>query len=109
MEHNNAFDRAFRDACYFGDMSRAHEVIATGRLTAEDLDEGLKLATLMSHADIVAALSEAGARVSTRTTDSLPGKNLHQDPRIVRHFLDRGLDPNSRLSSGEPLLPYVPA
>lgn len=107
MELDEAFYRAFRDACYFGHLSRAHEAIATGRLTVENLDEGLKLATLMSHADIVTALFDAGARVSTRTTDSLPGKNLHQDPRIVRHFLDRGLAPNSRLSSGEPLLPYV--
>ncbi|KAL5041298.1 hypothetical protein BDW71DRAFT_212278 [Aspergillus fruticulosus] len=37
----------------------------------------------MSHAAIVAALFSAGARVLTRTTGSLPGKNLQQDPSIT--------------------------
>ncbi|KAL4988098.1 hypothetical protein BDW68DRAFT_187430 [Aspergillus falconensis] len=97
----------FRDVCYFGELSRTQEAIGPGCLSVEDLDEGLKLATLMSHAAIVAALFSAGARVLTRATGSLPEKNLQQDPSIVRHFLDHGLDPNSRLSSGEPLLPML--
>ncbi|KAL3473270.1 hypothetical protein BJX99DRAFT_233939 [Aspergillus californicus] len=107
MELDNTFYRTFRDACYFGDSSKTHEAIATGRLSIEELDERLKLATLMSHADIVIALFNAGARVLTWIVDSLCGKDLHQDPRIVRYFLDHGLDPNSRLSSGEPLLPMI--
>ncbi|KAL2855230.1 ankyrin repeat-containing domain protein [Aspergillus pseudodeflectus] len=107
MERNNPFFRAFHDACYFNDLSKPQEAIATGRLTDEDLDEGLQLATLMAHADIVTALFAAGARVTTRATGALPGENNNQDPDIIRQFLERGLDPNARLSSGEPLLPMV--
>jgi len=86
-------------------MPKLHEAIATGRLTDEDLDAGLKHATLGSHADAVAILFDAGARVSEGTTGCLHGEDFHQDPRIVRLFLDNGLDPNARTSSGEPILP----
>lgn len=102
-----AFHREFHHACFVGDMLKIHEAIATGRLTVEDLDAGLKQATLMSHADAVATLFDAGARVSAGATGCVHGKDFHQDPRIVRLFLDNGLDPNARISSGEPLLPYV--
>ena len=103
----NAFQREFHAACSDGDMPKIHEAIATGRLTVEDLDAGLRHATLMSHADAVATLFDAGARVSAEATGSLHGINFHQDPRIVRLFLDNGLDPNARNSKGEPILPYV--
>ncbi|KAE8309982.1 ankyrin repeat-containing domain protein [Aspergillus transmontanensis] len=105
MEPNDAFLRAFLHACFAGDLSETQEAIATGRLTAENLNKGLKRATHSAHPDIVAALFDAGASVSTSTVASLPGPNLQQQPSVVRHFLDHGLDPNSRLSSGEPLLP----
>ncbi|KAJ5423593.1 hypothetical protein N7491_008809 [Penicillium cf. griseofulvum] len=103
----NAFHREFHHACSVGDMPKIHEAIATGRLNVEDLDAGLKQATLMSHADAVATLFDAGARVSAGATGCLHGKDFHQDPRIVRLFLDNGLDPNARISSGEPLLPMI--
>ncbi|KAJ5200388.1 hypothetical protein N7472_005592 [Penicillium cf. griseofulvum] len=103
----NAFHREFHHACSVGDMPKIHEAIATGRLNVEDLDAGLKQATLMSHADAVATLFDAGARVSAGATGCLHGKDFHQDPRIVRLFLDNGLDPNARISSGEPLLPVI--
>jgi hypothetical protein len=103
MEPNDAFFKAFKDACYFNDLPIAQEAIATGRLTDEDLGEGLNLATLMAHPDIVTALFDAGARVTERATGALSGRNHHQDPCIVRQFLERGLDPNVMLSSGEPL------
>lgn len=107
MDRNDPFIRAFRNACFTGELSKAHEAIATGRLTTDDLDEGLKLAVYKSYPDIVAALFDAGARVSPYTVNSLPGGDLQQHPSVVRHFLDHGLDPNTRLSTGEPLLPYV--
>ncbi|KAB8211916.1 ankyrin repeat-containing domain protein [Aspergillus parasiticus] len=69
--------------------------------------EKLQRVTHSAHPDIVAALFDAGASVSTSTMASLPGPNLQQQPTVVRHFLDHGLDPNSRLSSGEPLLPML--
>lgn len=81
--------------------------IASGRLTVEDLNEGLCLATHMAHLDIVAALFGVRASVSTQTIASLPGKDLQQDPSVVRHYLDHGLDPNATVSSGESLLQYV--
>ncbi|KAI9368046.1 ankyrin repeat-containing domain protein [Aspergillus egyptiacus] len=95
METNKSSSRAFRNACYLGDLSRIQEAITTGTLTHT------------CHADIVAALFNAGARVTTSTTESLPGNDLQQDPAIVRHYLDHGLDPNARLSNGEPLLPRL--
>ncbi|KAE8157568.1 ankyrin repeat-containing domain protein [Aspergillus tamarii] len=107
MEPNDAFLRAFFHACFAGDLSQTQEAIATGRLTAENLNEGLRWATHGAHPDIVAALFDAGASVSTSTVASLPGPKLQQHPSVVRHFLDHGLDPNSRLSSGEPLLPML--
>ncbi|BAE55535.1 unnamed protein product [Aspergillus oryzae RIB40] len=107
MEPNDVFLRAFFHACFTGDLSQTQKAIATGRLTAEDLNKGLKRATHSAHPDIVAALFDAGASVSTSTIASLPGPNLQQQPSVVRHFLDHGLDPNSRLSTGEPLLPML--
>ncbi|KAF5865110.1 hypothetical protein ETB97_005351 [Aspergillus alliaceus] len=107
MEPNDAFLRAFLHACLAGDLSKTQEAIATGRLTAENLNEGLELATCIAHPEIVAALFDAGASVSASTVASLPGPNLQQHPSVVRHFLDHGLDPNSRISNGEPLLPML--
>ncbi|RDW70548.1 ankyrin repeat domain-containing protein [Aspergillus mulundensis] len=105
MEPDDAFHRAFCRACRFGDLPSTQEAIATGRLTVEQLNEGLKYATRMRQVGIATLLFDAGASVSTWTVDSLPGEYLQQDPRIVRLFLERGLDPNARLSTGEPLLP----
>ncbi|RAQ49564.1 hypothetical protein AFGD_002135 [Aspergillus flavus] len=107
MEPNDVFLRAFFHACFTGDLSQTQKAIATGRLTAEDLNKGLKRATYSAHPDIVAALFDAGASVSMSTIASLPGPNLQQQPSVVRHFLDHGLDPNSRLSTAEPLLPML--
>ncbi|KAL4755922.1 uncharacterized protein BDW70DRAFT_31802 [Aspergillus foveolatus] len=107
MEPNKTLNREFCDACYFGDLPKVREAIASGSLSIKTLDEGLHLATLMSQVEIVPALFDAEARISARAIGALPGEKLRQDPRIVRHFLDRGLDPNARLSSGEPLLPCV--
>ena len=61
----------------------------------------------MSHADAVATLFDAGARVSVGATGYLHEKEIHQDPRIIRLFLDNGLDPNARISSGEPPVYYA--
>ena len=85
----------------------AKEAIASGRLTVEDLNKGIKRATSMTHPDIVAALFDAGGSVSLETIDSLPGEDLQQHPSVVRHYLDHGLDLNATLSNGDPLLPYV--
>ncbi|KAL3479398.1 ankyrin repeat-containing domain protein [Aspergillus californicus] len=99
MNPDDAFHRAFRDACQFGNLPAAKEAIATRCLPVEDLDKGLKLATRMGHVDIVTALFDAGARVTPDTTLSVPGKDGQQDPRIVRLFLDRGMDPNATHST----------
>lgn len=103
----DSFLRSFLDACFASELSKTQEAIATGRLTADDLDKGLELAAHIAHSDIVATLFDAGARVTASTVASLPGRDLQQQPSVVRLFLDHGLDPNWRRASGEPLLPYV--
>ncbi|KAJ5972057.1 uncharacterized protein N7479_001975 [Penicillium vulpinum] len=106
MESDDAFLDAFLNACAAGDLSNTQEAIASGRLTLEDLDEGLALATYDAHPDIVATLFDAGARVSTYATGFLTGEE-EQVPGIIRQFLDHGLDPNASVSGGEPLLRYI--
>jgi hypothetical protein len=108
MEPDDTFLDAFLDACFAGELSKTHEALASGRLTTDDLNEGLALATHMAHPEVVAALFDAGASVSPWTVDSLPGGDeVPQHLSVVRHFLDHGLDPNSRCSNGEPVLSYV--
>ncbi|PKX96892.1 ankyrin repeat domain-containing protein [Aspergillus novofumigatus IBT 16806] len=105
MEPDDAFLDAFLDACFAGELLKTQEALASGRLTTDDLNDGLSLATHMAHPEVVAALFNAGASVSPWTVDSLPGGDeVPQHPRIVRHFLNHGLDPNSRCSNGEPVL-----
>jgi ankyrin repeat protein len=103
MAPDQAFLDAFLDACWAGELPKTQEAIASGQLTVEDLDEGLALATEGAHPDIVAALFDAGAPVKASTVDLLPVPQ-QQHPSIVRQFLEHGLDPNARLSNGEPLL-----
>ncbi|KAE8372196.1 ankyrin [Aspergillus bertholletiae] len=105
MEPDNAFLDAFLNACCYGELSKVQEAIASGQLTIENLDEGLVLSTDSAHQDIVAALFNAGARVSTDTVDALPGDLQH--PNVVHHFLNNGLDPNAILSNGEPLIAFL--
>lgn len=104
MASDEAFADAFLHACNAGELLNVKEAIASGRLTVESLDEGLAIATEGAHADVAAALFDAGARVTVDTADFLP---LQQCVGILRQFLEHGLDPNARLSNGEPLLGYV--
>ncbi|GFF29350.1 ankyrin repeat and KH domain-containing protein mask [Aspergillus udagawae] len=105
MEPDDAFVDAFLSTCFAGELPKTQEALASGRLTANDLNEGLALATQMAHPEVVAALFDAGASVSPWTVGALPGEDeVPQHPSVVRHFLDHGLDPNSRCSNGEPLL-----
>ncbi|KAF4244275.1 hypothetical protein CNMCM8980_007212 [Aspergillus fumigatiaffinis] len=103
MEPDNAFLNAFLHACCEDELLKTQEAIASGRLTPDNLEEGLELATRSGHPDIVAALFDAGAQVSASTVDFLPGKDGRQHPSVIRHFLHRGLDSNSNLSNGGPL------
>jgi hypothetical protein len=107
MESDDDFARGFVDACYDGQLAKVQEAIASGRLNAEVADEGLSLATDQSHSEIVAALLDAGTKLSPSAVDYLPGEHGHQDVNIVRQFLDHGLDPNSRYKKGWPILGYV--
>ncbi|CAG8882976.1 unnamed protein product [Penicillium egyptiacum] len=102
MEADEAFVEEFLDACAAGDLSNTQEAISSGRLTVEDLDEGLKLATEEARPDIVTALFDAGAR-ATSAVDWLSGEQ-QELPGIIRQFFDHGLDPNATTSDGEPLL-----
>ncbi|ESZ90868.1 hypothetical protein SBOR_8737 [Sclerotinia borealis F-4128] len=66
---------------------------------------GTHSATENANSEIVAALFNAGALVSASTVEFLSGRPQHPD--VVHQFLEHGLDPNARLSSGEPLLSYL--
>jgi hypothetical protein len=101
-------NEAFLDACADGDLQKMQQATANDSPTAEDLDEGLALATEGAHPEVVAALFAAGATVSGQALDFLPGKDCKQSPIVIRHFLDQGMSPNVRLSNGEPLLRYAP-
>lgn len=100
-EAEEAFVEEFLDACAAGDLSNTQEAISSGRLTVEDLDEGLKLATEEARPEIVTALFDAGAR-ATSAISWLTGEQ-RELPGIIRQFFDHGLDPNAT-SNGEPLL-----
>lgn len=101
-------NESFLDACADGDLQEVQKASANEPPTAEDLDEGLALATEGAHPEVVAALFAAGATVSEQAVDFLPGKDCKQSPIVIRHFLDHGMSPNVRLSNGEPLLRYAP-
>ncbi|KAL2802191.1 hypothetical protein BJX63DRAFT_426239 [Aspergillus granulosus] len=108
MQLDDDFVRDFCDACYDGQLSKVQEAINSGRLTAEVADDGLGLATDQSDVEIVAALFDAGTKLSTSAVAFLPGEHGHQDVNIVRQFLDHGLDPNSRYKKGRPILGVFP-
>ena len=65
MEPDDAFVRAFLNACAAGDLLSTQEAISSGRLSTENLDEGLERATREAHPDVVAILFVAGARVTS--------------------------------------------
>ncbi|RAL15199.1 ankyrin repeat domain-containing protein [Aspergillus homomorphus CBS 101889] len=103
----DAFVDAFHDACFEGNLSETQKALASGRLSTEDLDEALNLASGEAHPDIVAALFDAGARVTANSVSFLTGKDGQQHPSIARCYLNHGLDPNSNVSNGEPLLRFM--
>ncbi|KAF5855562.1 hypothetical protein ETB97_008986 [Aspergillus alliaceus] len=107
MAPHDAFVEAFHNACFDGDLPKTQGALASGRLTVEDLDEGLNLATGEAHPDIVAALFDAGARVTADSVSFLTGKDGQQHPSVVCHYLDYGVDPNCNISNGEPLLRFM--
>ena len=110
MTLKDPFVEPFLAACYVGDLPKIQEAIASGRLTPEDLDDGLAEATAMAHTEMVAALFDAGASVSAKTVDALPGDGrLVQHPTVVRLFFDHGLDANATDSNGNPILVFVSA
>ncbi|PYI01180.1 ankyrin [Aspergillus sclerotiicarbonarius CBS 121057] len=105
----DAFVSAFLAACTNGDLAKVQEALTSGRLSAESLSRGLALATNDAHADIVATLFDAGARMTPHAVGSLCGKS-GQDPRIIRLYFDRGLKPRKCTTSrGEPLLRFFNA
>jgi ankyrin repeat protein len=99
---HQALHDAFIAACWTGELLKAQEAIASMQFTLDELDEGLIHATHEAHSDIVAALFDAGARVSPSTVDALIAPK--QNPNVLLQFLQHGLDPNARQSDGEPLL-----
>jgi hypothetical protein len=107
MESDDNFVRDFCDACYDGYLSKVQKAITSGRLTPEIADEGLSLATDQSHFEIVAALFDAGIKLSPSAVGPLPREHGLQDISIVRQFLDHRLGPNSGYKKGWPILGYV--
>ncbi|KNG88400.1 hypothetical protein ANOM_004298 [Aspergillus nomiae NRRL 13137] len=107
---DTAYINAFHVACSNGDLPKVREALASGRLSAEPLNNGLSLATQAAHLDIVTALFDAGVPITPGAVGSLCGKEDHQDPRIIRLYFDRGLKPRKCTTSlGEPLLRFLNA
>ena len=95
------------DSCFEGSLEGLHRFITNETLTPDDFEEGLAAATEQGHADVVSALFKAGVPITEMALDFLPGKKLKQEPLDLRQYLDQGLDPNARQSSGEPVLVYA--
>ncbi|KAJ5119727.1 hypothetical protein N7448_010396 [Penicillium atrosanguineum] len=97
------FSKAFVHACHTGEPSRVQEFLASGRVTAEDLDQGHGAATRQAHAEIVATLFDTGASVSDWAISALHGRSKQDLPVIL---LDAGADPTARSAGkryyGEP-------
>ncbi|GKZ74134.1 hypothetical protein AnigIFM50267_011375 [Aspergillus niger] len=107
MEPGEAFVEAFHDACFNGDLLKTQNALYSGRLTAEDVSEGLHIATGEAHTDIVAALFDSGAQMTADSSSFLIGDDGQQHPGIIRYYLNHGLDPNCNVSNGEPLLRFM--
>lgn len=99
-----AFVEAFLEACVAGALPEIMEAIASGRLTMENLEEGLALATDDAFPDIVGVLLDAGVGMAADAVACIPGQYREERLGVLRQYLDHGLDPNTKLDSGEPLL-----
>ncbi|GKZ99093.1 hypothetical protein AnigIFM60653_003295 [Aspergillus niger] len=108
MELGTPSDTAFYSACIDGDLRKIRKVLANG-LPTRTLEHGLSLATGAAHPDVVAALFDAGAPMTAFAIDALGGRDGEQHPDVVRHYLDRGLNPNRTTSDREPLLRFLNA
>ncbi|GLA28386.1 ankyrin [Aspergillus phoenicis ATCC 13157] len=87
MEPGEAFVEAFHDACFNGDLLKTQNALYSGRLTAEDVSEGLHIATGEAHTDIVAALFDSGAQMTADSSSFLIGDDGQQHPGIIRYYL----------------------
>ncbi|RAK90769.1 hypothetical protein BO79DRAFT_252954 [Aspergillus costaricaensis CBS 115574] len=110
MSHNtenDALSYRFQEACMEGDLRRVQRALTSGRLSAKDLDTGLRIATKGAYPDIVAALFKAGVPMSPNAIGCLCGNDTKQDPRVIRLYFDRGLKPSDCITTnGEPLLRF---
>ncbi|GAT24867.1 hypothetical protein RIB2604_01806990 [Aspergillus luchuensis] len=90
---DSRLNNKFKNACYNGDLQAVQSALASGRLSAKDLDLGLRQANSEGHLDVIAALFDAGVPMSPLAIAYLIGDNGQQDPRVIRLYLDRGLKP----------------
>lgn len=98
----------FNDACINNDLPQIQKALTSGNLSPESLNTGLKFATLKGHPEIVAALFDAGIRMTPDNISSLCGRKRYRNPRVIRLYIDRGLRPKKCTTlRGEPLLRYV--
>ncbi|KAI2921825.1 hypothetical protein CBS147320_7646 [Aspergillus niger] len=104
---DDALSYNFQKACIDGNLRAVQRALASGRLSAKDLDTGLRISTKEAHPDIVAALFEAGVPMSPNAIGCLCGNDAKQDPRVIRLYFDRGLKPSDCITTkGEPLLRF---
>ncbi|GKZ25570.1 hypothetical protein AbraIFM66951_001342 [Aspergillus brasiliensis] len=102
-----AVKRNFQQACTNGNTRGVRRALASGQLSARDLDLGLRHATSEAHLDIIIALLDIGVPMSPLAIGYLTGKRGRQDPRVIRLYFDRGLKPRKcTTSAGEPLLRF---
>ncbi|GKZ35734.1 hypothetical protein AbraIFM66950_006487 [Aspergillus brasiliensis] len=102
---NDALINNFQKACIEGNLRGVLRALTGDKLSAEELDNGLRLATKEAHPDIVAALFDAGVPMSPNAIGCLCGHDARQDPRVIRLYFDHGLKSRDCITPrGEPLL-----
>lgn len=95
----------FNDACINNDLPQIQKALTSGNLSPESLNTGLKFATLKGHPEIVAALFDAGIRMTPDNKSSLCGRKRYQNPRVIRLYINCSLSPKKCTTlRGEPLL-----
>ena len=93
-------------ACRDGDKGGVSEIITSSsdELPQVDLNEALTKAAYFNHPDIMGLLLSHGAQI---TENAIHGACSTENAATLQHLLNHGLDVNTKLAKGSPILRYV--